>query len=150
MNSQAISKFLWSQYHQQTIDLKQARSIACKINSSQLSTESYLKKIYGKFGLAATGIDWFVDCIKISRNDKFSEEKKVQEISKKVAGAATSTAVGIKATKYITKIIKILRSTTGLTVIGGFALDCLFSYYLGKTTDDLTEELIQKIIDYIN
>ncbi len=76
-------------------------------------------------------------------------KKKGQEITKKLGGAATSTAFGIKAAKYIAKGIKILRSKTGIGIIGGFALDCIFSYLLGKSTDDLTEDLLQKIFDYM-
>ena len=94
--------------------------------------------------MAATGIDLFLDC-KIAKNNKYSDEKKGQEITKKVAGALTFTAVGLKAAKYVTKVIKIF----GVTIIGGFALDCFLSYMIGKTTDDLTEELIQKAFDYI-
>ena len=149
LDSQIVSKIIWSQYYHQEINLSQARSLASKINVKQLGTESYLKKIYGNFGLAATGIDLFVDCVKIARDNKISDEKKGQEITKKLGGAATSTAVGIKAAKYIAKGIKILRSTTGIGIIGGFALDCIFSYLLGKTTDDLTEDLLQKIFDYM-
>ena len=93
LDSQIASKIIWSQYYHQEINLSQARSLASKINVKQLGTESYLKKIYGNFGLAATGIDLFVDCVKIARDNKMSDEKKGQEITKKLGGAATSTAV---------------------------------------------------------
>ncbi len=147
--SQYCHKLVWKKYYSKAIDLSTARSIACKINSSQLGNESYLKNIYGKLGLAATGIDLFVDCLKIAKNNKMSDKKKEQEITKKVAGTVTATVVGIKTAKYVAKVIKILRSSNGLTVIGGFALDCFLSYSIGKTTDDVTEILIQKIFDLI-
>ena len=79
-----------------------------------------------------------------------SDEKKTQEITKKVIGAGTSTAVGLKCAKYIGKFITALRKTTPLPIIGGFFLDCVLSYYLGKTTDDITEELIPKAFDCFN
>ena len=60
-------KLVWNKYYNNAIDLYSARSLACKINSNQLSNERYLKNIYGKLGLAAAGIDLFVDCLKIAK-----------------------------------------------------------------------------------
>ena len=142
-------KLVWNKYYNNAIDLSSARSLACKINSNQLSNERYLKNIYGKLGLAAAGIDLFIDCLKIAKNNNMSDKKKEQEITKKVSGTVTATVVGYKTAKYVTKLIKILRSSSGLSIIGGFALDIVLSYLIGKTTDDVTELLKQKIFDLI-
>ena len=75
--------------------------------------------------------------------------KKRTRNNKKIRRSSNINCRWIKAAKYIAKGIKILRSTTGIGIIGGFALDCIFSYLLGKTTDDLTEDLLQKIFDYM-
>ena len=149
VNAQNISKIIWTQYYAQKIDLKEARSLSCKINSKQLSNEAYLKKIYAKFGLAATAVDVLADCINIAQNDSYSDQKKGQEITKKIAGNAAGTAVGAKLAKYIPKLIKIMRSCNLITIIGGFALDVVLSYFIGQTTDDVTEALIQKVFDYL-
>ena len=150
VNALNFSKIIWTQYKDQIIDLKQARSLTCKINSSQLANEAYLRKIYAKLGLVATSIDVLVDCIKIAKNDNFSDQQKGQEITKKIVGNATATAVGMKSAKLLAKFIKICRKTNLVSIVAGFALDCILSYYLGKTTDDITEELLQKAFDYFN
>ena len=150
LDSKNYSKIIWKKYYDQKIDLSEARRTVCKINSKQLTNQAYISKIYVKFGIASTGIDLYVDCMKIVDNKNYSDEKKTQEITKKVIGAGTSTAVGLKCAKYIGKFITALRKTTPLPIIGGFFLDCVLSYYLGKTTDDITEELIQKAFDCFN
>ena len=149
INSLDYIKVIWTEYYRQKINLAEARSITCKINAKQLSNEAYIKKIYAKLGLAATTIDVLADCIKIAKNDHYSDQQKNQEISKKIIGNVTSTAVGMKTGKYVTKLIKILRSSNLITVVAGFAIDIVLSYYIGQTTDDLTEELLQKVFDYI-
>ena len=42
-----------------------------------------------------------------------------------------------------------MRSCNLITIIGGFALDDVLSYFIGKTIDDVTEALIQKVFDYL-
>ena len=113
-----------------------------------MANERYLGKIYTKLGLVTSGIDLLIDCTKIANNSKYSEEKKNQEIAKKFAGAATSTYAGFKWAKYISKLISILKKRTPIGIVCGFVIDCVLSYYLGKTSDDITEELLQKIFDF--
>ena len=74
---------------------------------------------------------------------------KKKDKTKKIAGNAAGTAVGAKLAKYIPKLIKIMRSCNLITIIGGFALDVVLSYFIGQTTDDVTEALIQKVFDYL-
>ena len=148
INALDYTKIIWSEYYRQNINLTEARSMTCKINAKQLSNEVYLKKIYAKLGLAATAIDVLADSIKIANNDDYSDQQKTQEITKKIAGNAASTASGFKVSKYIAKVIKILRKTNLISIIGGFALDIVLSYYIGQTTDEITENLLQKVFDY--
>ena len=121
-----------------------------KINSAELANEKYLGKIYTKLGLVTSGIDLLIDCTKIANNSKYSEEKKNQEITKKLAGDATSTYAGLKGAKYISKLISILKKRTPNGIVCGFAIDCALFYYLGKTSDDITEELLQKYLIFLN
>ena len=84
VNALNFSKIIWTQYKDQIIDLKQARSLTCKINSSQLANEAYLRKIYAKLGLVATSIDVLVDCINSLKMIIFPINKKVKKLLRKL------------------------------------------------------------------
>lgn len=163
IGSTIIHKFVWIQYYDKAISLKDARSLACKINSFELCNENYIKNIYGKFGIVTSSIECLISCVLIVKNDKFNNEEKIRDLTKEIVGTAGSIGVGKiaekgigKISKCFPKLLKILLKTSKLVlpkftpigILGGFAIDCILSYLVTKITKETLEELIQKIFDY--
>ena len=157
-------KYVWLDYPK-TLNKIEAKIIVCRINSTTLSSQSFISKVYKATGLATASLDCFINCLKIMDNNNYSDEEKCKEILKNIGGE-TGAYVGVnklakskmikklkKATKTIfksfAKILKFGSKTNIITAVAGLALDCVVSYFTGDAIDTLCEEIIDKIFDAI-
>ena len=62
-------KYVWLDYPK-TLNKIEAKIIVCRINSTTLSSQSFISKVYKATGLATASLDCIINCLKIMDNNK--------------------------------------------------------------------------------